>query len=80
MGPYLTEQVLGIAACGLGVVLAAAQPIDTGLTFRVIAASVASDGTISVRYKVTDSAGAPLDLAGKRTFGAIRVRHQAVAF
>ncbi len=79
--------------CALGLVLAvgpkvtvsgqgpipteARHSINPGLSFRVVSASVEKDGTISVQYRVMDSAGLPLDLTGKETQGAIAVKYQA---
>ena len=58
-------------ATALALLLAAGQGINPGLVFQVVSASVAADGTISVRYRVTDSAGSPL------APGAVAARHQA---
>lgn len=45
--------------------------IRPGLAFSVNSASIASDGTISVTYTITDSAGNPLDAAGVSTPGPV---------
>jgi OmcA/MtrC family decaheme c-type cytochrome len=42
-----------------------------GFTITVVSAKIASDGTISVDYKLTDPNGAPLDLSGVVTPGPI---------
>lgn len=44
-----------------------------GLTFKVTSANIASNGTISVNFTVTDPNGQPLDLAGVQTPGAVSV-------
>ena len=49
-------------------VIAFVQP---GLTITVVSASIASDGTISVDYKLADPTGAPLDRSGVTTPGSI---------
>lgn len=46
-----------------------------GLTFKIVSAKIAADGTISVDYKVTDPTGAPLDITGVQTPGAISPRY-----
>jgi OmcA/MtrC family decaheme c-type cytochrome len=48
--------------------------VNPGLVFSVVSAKIASDGTISVDFKVTDPAGLPLDTAGIQTPGAISPR------
>src|SRR5271157_282739 len=48
--------------------------VQPGLAFSVVSASIASSGTVTVDYKVTDPTGAPLDLAGVVTPGAISPR------
>lgn len=78
--------------CALGLLLAAesslvlsgqernapeSQQINPGLAFRVVSANIAKDGTISVRYRVMDATGLPLDVTGRQTAGAISVSHQA---
>ncbi len=45
--------------------------VQPGLTFTVVSAKIASDGTVTVDYKVADASGAALDLAGVVTPGAI---------
>jgi OmcA/MtrC family decaheme c-type cytochrome len=47
------------------------QYVLPGLSFSVVSASIASDGTISVDYKVTDGNGNPLDRLGVQTPGAV---------
>jgi OmcA/MtrC family decaheme c-type cytochrome len=49
--------------------------VNPGLVFTVVSAKMASDGTISVDYKVTDATGLPLDVAGILTPGAITPRY-----
>ena len=45
--------------------------VRPGLVFSVVSADIATDGTIKVRYKVTDPKGLALDLAGIQTPGAV---------
>src|SRR5271169_6264713 len=45
--------------------------VQPGLTINVVSAKVASDGTISVDYKLTDPTGAALDQSGITTPGAV---------
>ena len=45
--------------------------VQPGLTISVVSAKVASDGTISVDYKLADPTGAPLDQSGITTPGAV---------
>ncbi len=45
--------------------------VQPGLAINIVSAKVASDGTISVDYKLTDPTGAPLDRSGVATPGAI---------
>jgi OmcA/MtrC family decaheme c-type cytochrome len=45
--------------------------VQPGLTFTVVSANIASNGTVTVDYKVADASGAALDLAGVVTPGAI---------
>ena len=40
--------------------------VRPGLTISIVSAQIASDGTISVHYKLTDPKGLALDLAGIR--------------
>jgi OmcA/MtrC family decaheme c-type cytochrome len=49
--------------------------VNPGLVFTVVSAKMASDGTISVDYKVTDPTGLPLDVSGIQTPGAISPRY-----
>ena len=52
---------------------ATVEYVNPGLSFSVVSAKIASDGTISVDYKVTDgsSSALPLDIAGLQTPGVI---------
>jgi len=45
--------------------------IQPGLVFTVVSASIASNGTVSVDYKITDPTGAALDQSGLVTPGAV---------
>ncbi len=45
--------------------------VEPGLTISIVSAKIASDGTISVDYKLTDPNGAPLDQSGTVTPGPI---------
>ena len=45
--------------------------VRSGLTITVQSAAIASDGTITTTYSVTDPSGLPLDIAGVTTPGAI---------
>src|SRR4051794_30405513 len=45
--------------------------VRPGLAITVSSAEIAGDGTISVTFAITDSAGAPLDRAGLSTPGAV---------
>ena len=47
--------------------------VQPGLTITVVSAKIATDGTVSVDYKLADPNGAPLDNAGVVTPGAISV-------
>lgn len=47
--------------------------VRPGLTLKVVSANIATDGTISVDYKITDPKGLPLDPAGITTPGAVSV-------
>jgi OmcA/MtrC family decaheme c-type cytochrome len=47
--------------------------VRPGLNISIGAAKVASDGTISVNYKLTDPKGLPLDSTGVQTPGAVSV-------
>ena len=47
------------------------QYIQPGLTFKVVSSNIASNGTISVDFKVTDPTGAALDRTGVVTPGTI---------
>jgi OmcA/MtrC family decaheme c-type cytochrome len=50
---------------------ATAQFIRPGLVFTVTGTTIESDGTVKVRYKITDPKGAPLDRTGVNTPGTI---------
>ncbi len=45
--------------------------IQPGLTFTIVSAKIAADGTISVDYKIADPTGAALDSAGVVTPGPV---------
>src|ERR1051326_4424265 len=45
--------------------------VQPGLVFKVVSATIAKDGTISVDFKTTDPNGAPLDRTGVITPGII---------
>src|SRR5450759_4727034 len=47
--------------------------VRPGLTFKIVSANIAQDGTISVDYKIADPKGLPLDPAGITTPGAVSV-------
>src|SRR6266481_1661570 len=47
--------------------------VRPGLTMKIVSANIATDGTISVDYKITDPKGVPLDAAGITTPGAVSV-------
>jgi len=49
--------------------------VQPGLTFTIVSAKIASDGTISVDYKIADASGQPLDIAGVNTPGAVSPRY-----
>jgi OmcA/MtrC family decaheme c-type cytochrome len=56
---------------------ASVQFVNPGLNFSVVSATIASDGTISVDYKITDTTtptALPLDIAGIQTPGAVSPR------
>ena len=57
----------------------AVQFVNPGLFFSIVSAKVASDGTISVDYKITDTgpAGLPLDINGVLTPGVVSPRYVA---
>jgi OmcA/MtrC family decaheme c-type cytochrome len=50
---------------------AAVEYVNPGLNFTVVSASIASNGTITVDYKITDGTSLPLDLSGILTPGAV---------
>ena len=47
--------------------------VRPGLNIQIVSAKIATDGTISLDYKITDPDGLPLDPAGIQTPGAISV-------
>jgi hypothetical protein len=47
--------------------------VRPGLTISITSAKIATDGTITVGYKLTDPKGLPLDRAGIQTPGAVSV-------
>ena len=47
--------------------------IRPGLSFKILSADISSDGTIRVRFRITDPKGLPLDLAGITTPGTVTV-------
>src|SRR3954453_17940961 len=47
--------------------------VRPGLSLKIVSANIATDGTISVDYKITDPKGLPLDPAGITTPGAVSV-------
>jgi OmcA/MtrC family decaheme c-type cytochrome len=47
--------------------------VRPGLVIKIVSANIATDGTISVDYKLTDPKGLPLDLNGITTPGSISV-------
>jgi OmcA/MtrC family decaheme c-type cytochrome len=47
--------------------------VRPGLSITISSAKIASDGTITVGYKLADPKGLPLDLAGVQTPGAVSV-------
>ena len=53
--------------------------VRPGLTITVKSAAIASDGTITTTYSVTDPAGLPLDTAGVTTPGTISLSFLAAA-
>src|SRR5271157_1563898 len=58
---------------------ASVQYVNPGLFFSIVSAKIASDGTISVDYKIFDTGvtGLPLDIAGVLTPGAVAPRYVA---
>jgi OmcA/MtrC family decaheme c-type cytochrome len=48
--------------------------IRPGITVKVVSAAVAKDGTITARVKIADPKGAPLDMNGVTTPGAVTLR------
>jgi OmcA/MtrC family decaheme c-type cytochrome len=89
LGRYLTAAVLVVGACVLLGAPATtkfsphekafyADPalveyVQPGFTITVVSAKIATDGTVSVDYKLADPNGQPLDLAGVVTPGPISV-------
>src|SRR5258706_743859 len=53
--------------------------VRPGLTITVNSAQIASDGTITVVYTLTDPAGLPLDASGVTTPGPVTVNYVAAA-
>jgi hypothetical protein len=53
---------------------AVVEYVNPGLVFTIVSDKIASDGTISVDFKITDPNGLPLDLAGVLTPGAVSPR------
>jgi OmcA/MtrC family decaheme c-type cytochrome len=51
--------------------------VRPGLLISISSAQVASDGTISVTYSITDPQGLPLDIAGVTTPGAVSLSYIA---
>ena len=51
--------------------------VHPGLTITINSAQIASDGTISVTYTITDPSGLPLDAAGVNTPGAVSIAYVA---
>jgi OmcA/MtrC family decaheme c-type cytochrome len=47
--------------------------VRPGLNITIVSAKIASDGTVSVDYKLSDPKGLPLDLTGVQTPGAVSV-------
>jgi OmcA/MtrC family decaheme c-type cytochrome len=47
--------------------------VRPGLAMKIVSANIATDGTISVDYKITDPKGLPLDASGITTPGAVSV-------
>jgi OmcA/MtrC family decaheme c-type cytochrome len=58
---------------------ATVQFVNPGLKITVNSAQIASDGTISVTYTLTDPKGLPLDAAGVTTPGTINLSYIAAA-
>ena len=56
---------------------AAVQFVRPGLTITVNSAQIATDGTITVVYTLTDPKGLPLDAAGITTPGAVKLSYLA---
>ena len=51
--------------------------VRPGLTIRVLSAEIASDGTISTTFTITDPRGVPLDRTGVTTPGAVSLNFVA---
>jgi OmcA/MtrC family decaheme c-type cytochrome len=89
LGGYLTAAALVVGACVLSGAPATtrfsphekafyADPalveyVQPGFAITVVSAKIATDGTVTVDYKLADPNGAPLDLAGVVTPGPISV-------
>ena len=56
---------------------AAVEYVNPGLAFSVVSAQIASDGTLTVDYKITDGTGLPLDRNGILTPGVVNPRYLA---
>ncbi len=48
--------------------------VRPGLKVQIVRASIANDGTVQVRFKLTDLKGLPLDISGVTTPGAVSTR------
>ena len=59
---------------------ATVEYVNPGLVFTIVSAKIASDGTISMDYKLTDPQGLPLDSTGIHTPGAISPRYLSPTF
>ncbi len=57
--------------------VASVQFVNPGLFFSIVSAKIATDGTISMDYKITDTGatGLPLDIAGVQTPGVVSPRY-----
>ena len=56
------------------------QFVNPGLTITVNSAKIASDGTITATYTLTDPSGLPLDSTGATTPGTISLSFVAACF
>src|ERR1700690_71531 len=89
VGRYVTALILAVGACVLigadkkatfsphekayYADAATVEYVQPGFTITVVSAKIASDGTVTVDYKLADPNGAPLDSAGIVTPGPISV-------